>query len=66
MALSSVFLRNPSNNVTCGKRRCSKGFGQQKSPTPGLRMNPPIKVGARSMLQSFRINGHESLHPHAI
>ena len=38
----------------------------KKSPTPGLRMNPPIKVGARSMLQSFRINGYESLLPHAI
>lgn len=29
-------------------------------PPPSRRMNPPRKVGARSPVPGFRINGHES------
>ena len=31
-----------------------------KAPPPARRMNPPRKVGARSLLPGFRINGCES------
>ena len=33
---------------------------KRKAPPPARRMNPPRKVGARSLLPGFRINGCES------
>ena len=45
---------NPASNAASVPRA-------QKSPAPDKpRVNPPRKVGARSQLSGFRINGHES------
>ena len=41
--------------------RCeSEPMAKRKAPPPARRMNPPRKVGARSTLPGFRINGRES------